>query len=123
MVEVKSVSSLNLIEFGLRQKPEQDLSGNVDKEDRTSTQAEAKKEDEKSVSKEGLQKQIDSVNQFMETNFTALKFNLHERSNRYFVQVLNKETDEVVREIPQEKFLDMVSSMLEYVGLVIDKRV
>lgn len=75
------------------------------------------------VSLEDLQKQVEGMNKLLEANFTSLKFNVHEKLSRVFVQVISKDTDEVVREIPSEKFLDMMASMLEFVGLLIDKKV
>ncbi|MFB4165230.1 flagellar protein FlaG [Alteribacillus sp. JSM 102045] len=48
---------------------------------------------------------------------------MHEDLDRIYVQVLERETEEVVREIPPEKFLDMVASMLEQVGILVDEQV
>jgi flagellar protein FlaG len=74
------------------------------------------------VSKDELHKQVDGVNKILEANLTSLKFNVHEKLNRITVQILDKNSEEVVREIPPEKFLDMVASMLEFVGLIVDKK-
>lgn len=70
-----------------------------------------------------LEKGIDSINKFLENNFTSLNFQVHEELDRLFVEVVDSETKEVVREIPPKQFLDMISSMLEYVGLIVDKKV
>ncbi|MCM3714650.1 flagellar protein FlaG [Halalkalibacter oceani] len=83
----------------------------------------AKEQFKEEVTKDRLQKQADSMNQLLETNMTALKFNIHEDLNRTYVQVVNRETDEIVKEIPPEKFLDMVASMLKQAGLIVDERV
>lgn len=77
----------------------------------------------KEISKEDLEMNIAGVNHFLEVNFTSLKFQVHEDLDRLFVEVIDRETKEVVREIPPKEFLDMISSMLEYVGLFVDKRV
>ncbi|HHY21767.1 MAG TPA: flagellar protein FlaG [Bacilli bacterium] len=82
-----------------------------------------KESEETIVSLESLQKQVEGMNNLLEANFTSLKFNVHEKLSRVFVQVISQDTDEVVREIPSEKFLDMMASMLEFVGLLIDKKV
>ncbi|WP_100405450.1 flagellar protein FlaG [Bacillus solitudinis] len=70
-----------------------------------------------------LGEQIDNMNNLLESSFTSLKFNLHEDLHRYFVQLVNPETEEVVKEIPSEEFLDMVASMLKHAGLIVDKRI
>jgi len=38
------------------------------------------------------------------------------------VKVLDSETNEVIREIPPEKILDMVAKMWELAGLIVDER-
>lgn len=82
-----------------------------------------KESEDRTFSLENLQDQVENMNKLSEANFTSLKFNVHEQLSRVYVQVINKDTDEVVREIPSEKFLDMMASMLEFVGLLIDKKV
>lgn len=67
--------------------------------------------------------QIDSMNELLKFNRTTLRFNKHEDLGRMYVQIVSQDTDEVVKEIPPEQFLDMVASMLEHAGLLIDKRV
>ncbi|WP_312889042.1 flagellar protein FlaG [Desertibacillus haloalkaliphilus] len=87
-----------------------------------SIQRQSEKGSEK-VSRADLEEQIEGMNQMLDLNFTSLKFNVHEDLDRLFVQVVNRDTDEVIREVPPEQFLDMVASMLEHVGLLIDERI
>ncbi len=84
-------------------------------------QIEGKKES--SITKQDLEQNIEGVNNFMDMNYTSLKFQVHEDLDRLFVEVIDRNTQEVVREIPPKEFLDMISSMLEHVGLIVDKRV
>lgn len=85
--------------------------------------ARSEKKDVKKAPKEDLNTQVDSMNKMMETKNTGLKFNVHEELDRIYVQVVDKKTEEVVKEIPPEKFLDMISSMLDFMGLLIDERI
>ncbi|MCT8140156.1 flagellar protein FlaG [Anaerobacillus sp. CMMVII] len=80
-------------------------------------------ENAKEISRIDLEKNIENVNKFLETSFTSLKFQVHEDLDRIFVEIVDQITQEVVREIPPKEFLDMISSMLEHVGLIVDKRV
>ncbi|MCD8503288.1 MAG: flagellar protein FlaG [Bacillaceae bacterium] len=75
------------------------------------------------ITKKDLEQNIDGVNNFLETNQTSLKFQVHEDLDRLYVAVVDQQTKEVVREIPPKEFLDMISSMLDHVGLIVDKRV
>lgn len=56
------------------------------------------------VSKEKLQNAIDTVNEFLQINHNASKFVLHDGLDRYFVQVVDTQTEEVVKEIPPKNF-------------------
>jgi flagellar protein FlaG len=38
------------------------------------------------------------------------------------VKVVDTETQEVIREIPSEKILDMVANILEMAGILVDER-
>ncbi|WP_100374035.1 flagellar protein FlaG [Bacillus sp. FJAT-45037] len=76
-----------------------------------------------SHSKELLDHQVESMNELLQSGLTSLKFNVHEDLDRLFVQVVDLETDEVVKEFPPEKFLDMVASMLKHAGLIVDERI
>ena len=74
-------------------------------------------------SKETLQKMVEGMNQFVSPTKTALHFEFHEKLNEYFVQIIDSETKEVVKEVPPRKFLDMYASMMEQMGLFVDQRI
>ncbi|MNP87072.1 flagellar protein FlaG [compost metagenome] len=48
---------------------------------------------------------------------------VHEKTHQILVKVLNKETGELIREIPPEKTLDLVAKMMEIAGILIDEKV
>lgn len=53
---------------------------------------------------------------------TQLSFKYHEDTNRISITVTDKDTDEVIREIPPEKTLDMLAKAWEMAGLLVDER-
>ncbi|MGO4888818.1 flagellar protein FlaG [Anaerobacillus sp. MEB173] len=128
-MEIKSASSIVPVEqASLKKKMTAHDDGNTSLEAKSEMMKEQIQQEIKSVreenkTKDDLLKQVDNMNEFLAMNTTSLKFNFHEKLDRYYVQVVNKETDEVVREIPPEEFLDMVSSMMEHLGFIVDKRV
>ncbi|MEK5334316.1 flagellar protein FlaG [Lysinibacillus sp. FSL W8-0992] len=81
------------------------------------------KTEEQSVSKEKLQQAVDSVNEFLQLNHSASKFVFHEGLDRYFVQVVDTETEEVVKEIPPKKLLDAFYEMQKLVGMIVDEKI
>lgn len=51
--------------------------------------------DVQEISKEKLQHAVDTVNEFLQINHSASKFVLHDGLDRYFVQVVDTQTEEV----------------------------
>jgi uncharacterized FlaG/YvyC family protein len=51
-----------------------------------------------------------------------LEIDIHEKTRGLIVKVIDAKTDEIVREIPPEKFLDLVAKIWEITGLLIDQR-
>lgn len=61
------------------------------------------------------------LNRLLEESPRRLKFNVHEGTGRIWVQVIDLETNEVVKEIPPERYLDLVARIWELVGLLVDE--
>lgn len=80
-----------------------------------------KKEREK-LSSEEAQQIVNGLNEFLKPKYTTLKFKLHEESDRYYVEVIDRDTKEVIREIPEKDLLDMYAKMTELLGLFIDEK-
>lgn len=70
-----------------------------------------------------VKKKIDGVNQFLKSANTNLKFNLHEDLNEYYITIVDEETNEVIKEVPPKKLLDIYAAMINTVGLFIDKKI
>src|SRR5690625_3852293 len=60
-----------------------------------------------SVQKETVQEVVDKANHFLEPVRRNLKFELHDKLEKYYVTVIDSSTSEVIKEIPPKKFLDM----------------
>jgi len=64
-------------------------------------------------------KQLEQIVHAFDRN---LKFKIHDGTQSVMVQVLNSETNEVIREFPSEQILDMVSMFQKQLsGLFVDK--
>jgi flagellar protein FlaG len=75
------------------------------------------------ISKEQLKKIVKGLNEFLQPSHTTLKFKLHDELKEYYVQIIDERTKEVIREIPPKKLLDMYSTMMKFVGLIVDKKI
>ncbi|MBG9692382.1 flagellar protein FlaG [Lysinibacillus fusiformis] len=79
--------------------------------------------DVQEISKEKLQHAVDTVNEFLQINHNASKFVLHDGLDRYFVQVVDTQTEEVVKEIPPKKLLDAYYEMQKLLGMIVDEKI
>lgn len=73
-----------------------------------------------------LDKQIkptmEALNSFLEFMNAEIKFQYHEKTNRMYVQLVSEKDNRVLREYPPKDFLDMVASIREFVGILLDKK-
>lgn len=66
---------------------------------------------------------VESMNDLTMFRRTSLQFERHDVLDRTMVKVIDQQTEEIVKEIPPEEFLDMISSMLEFAGIIIDEKI
>lgn len=50
------------------------------------------------------------------------EFSYHEQTKRISIKIIDEETNEIVKEIPPEKTLDMVAKMWELAGILVDEK-
>lgn len=90
-------------------------------------QAAAEKEDAKNQSggqeqnrNSQIKRAVEQINKRMQ-NSEAL-FGIHEKTNRVTIKIVDKETKEVIKELPPEKTLDMIAKAWEMAGLLVDEK-
>lgn len=83
-------------------------------------QGDEKKEKERVASEASIDDAVKSANRRMER--TRCEYSYHKETNRVSIKVYDADTDEVIREIPPEKSLDMLQKMWEMAGILIDER-
>lgn len=76
-----------------------------------------------SIGEGQLVKAIDRAIKALEGPSTSFEMKVHEGTHSIMVKVFNKETGELIREIPPEKTLDLVVKMMEFAGILIDEKV
>lgn len=64
---------------------------------------------------------IDKLNEKLDVSNKELKFSIHEKTKQVMVKLMDKTTNQVIREIPPEKIVDMVATMCENAGLFMDE--
>ena len=53
----------------------------------------------------------------------GITFRVHEETGRIIARVIDRKTREIIREIPPEKFLDMIARLQELAGVFINELV
>ncbi|SHH37230.1 flagellar protein FlaG [Sporanaerobacter acetigenes] len=79
--------------------------------------------EERKYSEEEIIGAIESANEKFVAYDRRFEFSIHEKTKQIMVKVIDVTTDEVIREIPPEKILDMVAYIWESVGLIVDKKI
>jgi len=85
-----------------------------------STVSDTKKQEVKDESYIALQEMRRKVAEKLEEKFKEIakknyivNISIHEKTKQYVIKILDAQTKEVIREMPWEKFLDMIAYMVE----------
>lgn len=65
---------------------------------------------------------VEKANKAIANTGRSFEYAVHEKTKQVMIKVVNKENNEVIREIPSEKMLDMFAAMLERAGLLVDEK-
>lgn len=56
------------------------------------------------------------------TENTKAVFGVNEATNRVTIKIVDKDTEEIIREFPAEKTLDMIARVWEMAGIMVDEK-
>ena len=85
-------------------------------------EGQVKTENGNQPSDEEIKSAIKEANKRAVFGHASAEFSYHEATKRISVKIVDQDTNEVIREIPPEKTLDMISKMWELAGLVVDEK-
>lgn len=117
-----SQPSFSFVDINNQKATDVPLTQKTEDQPKTDVPKEAKDE-AKELPKEQLEHIIKGMNEFLQPSQTSIKFELHDELKEYYVQIVDERTKEVIREIPPKKLLDMYAAMMEFVGLIVDKKI
>ena len=72
------------------------------------------------ASNEQIKQAVDKINKSMFGSEAV--FGIHEGTNRVTIKLVDKKTKEVIKELPPEKTLDMISRVWEMAGILVDEK-
>ncbi|SDO19160.1 flagellar protein FlaG [Halobacillus aidingensis] len=73
--------------------------------------------------KEKLKQASEDMNEFFKAVNTSLRFQFHDKLEEYYVTIVDSDTEEIVKEIPPKKMLDMYASIAERLGFIVDEKI
>lgn len=80
-------------------------------------------EDQSQVTSESrIKSAVKHANNQMKHAKTRCEFSYHEQTKRVSIRIIDRETQEVIREVPPEETLEMVEKMWELAGILVDER-
>ena len=70
-----------------------------------------------------MEEMVQGMNDFLKPVNTHLKFEFHDELKEYYVSIVDNDTQEIVKEIPPKKLLDMYAAMTDFLGILLDKKI
>jgi flagellar protein FlaG len=77
-------------------------------------------EDMVRANNEKIRKAVEKLNKSMPHSEAVYGF--HDETNRVTIKIVDKDTKEVIKELPPEKTLDMIARVWEMAGLLVDEK-
>ena len=93
---------------------------NAQSKDQNNTSADQNGEQQQ-VTNEQIKKAVEKLNKNMMSHSEAV-FGIHEATNRVTIKIVDKDTKEVIKELPPEKTLDMIAKVWEIAGILVDEK-
>ena len=78
-------------------------------------------EQQQQITNEQIKKAVEKLNKSMISHSEAV-FGIHEATNRITIKIVDKDTKEVIKELPPEKTLDMIAKVWEMAGILVDEK-
>ena len=64
-----------------------------------------------------------AMNRFVQMLNADLQFEVHSQTKQLMVKFVDVKQNKVLKEFPSKEFLDMVASIRDYVGVLVDKKI
>lgn len=91
--------------------------------DKPATSPTDDKVNKKPVNLKDVSQITSALNQFVEAMNTNIRFVVHQKTNELMVQVVDQTNNKVLKEFPSKEFLDTITAIRNYVGMLLDKKI
>lgn len=79
------------------------------------------KEQQEPSFRERLEESVNDLNEFVLPYNTSLQFSIEEESERLVVKVIDKETKEVIKQVPSEEAIELAKALDKLKGLLVQQ--
>jgi flagellar protein FlaG len=77
-------------------------------------------EEKATAEKEKIKKALENMKAQLPNS--EIKFGIHEKTDRVTIKLVDKDTQEIIKEFPPEKTLDMIAKCMEIAGVLVDEK-
>lgn len=77
---------------------------------------------EQPMSEQDITKTTEHLNKIIQLLNADLKFEMHEKTQRLMVRLVDTKTDKILKEFPPHELLDTLAAIKEYIGFLLDKK-
>lgn len=74
-------------------------------------------------SAEEIQKDLEMINEQLKSSNSSIQFSIDDKSNEIIVRIVDRDTGEVIRQIPPESIVRLRDSMRDMSGLFVEKKI
>ena len=75
------------------------------------------------VNEDNVTRAVEQLNEDFQADNRKFEYSYHNETGKFVIKMIDKETDEVIRQVPAQKILDYASGLMEYLGLNVDSKV
>lgn len=83
-------------------------------------EADTGSKEQQQTANDKIKKAVEQLNKSMPHSEAV--FGIHDETNRVTIKIINRDTKEVIKEIPPEKTLDMIAKVWELAGMLVDEK-
>lgn len=86
-------------------------------------QKQAEKKEKEELEEKDVKDLAEQLNEYMDELNCNLQFNYYEKLGRLGVKMINRDTQEVIKEFPPEKLLEAMEKTKEWIGMFLDQKI
>jgi flagellar protein FlaG len=117
-MEIKNISTSNII---AQTKNLDNIAGTAERDSKATSGMPFDKKDNTKFEKE-INSSVEKANKILFKNNTHLQFKIHKETNDVIIKIIDDETGDILKEIPPEKFVDMIAKITEVAGIFVDEK-